>query len=129
MKKMISGIGFCMLIFFLGCGFLFSYEISVLKERIQDLEIESEWIGKQVAAASSSENQIILQEEGNEEESFIVKVKEDYLAVYRTKDNQLFETTDIPMTALSSEEQAEVLAGKEIYGKEALYSFLENYSS
>lgn len=157
MRKMISGIGFCMLIFFLSCSFSFRYELSTLKERMKDLEAESEWIGKQVSTSpfrknekyifesydeesgtikqqiyhlsSYSKNQIILQEETKDSETFLIKVKDDYLAVYQTKNNQLFETTNIPVTILPPEEQAEVLAGKEIVGTEELYSFLENYSS
>ena len=44
-------------------------------------------------------------------------------------DMQLFETTNIPIEVLPSDEQVQVLAGKEVTGTEALYSFLENYSS
>lgn len=59
----------------------------------------------------------------------MIKVKDDYLAVYKKADRQLFETTNIPIEALPSDEQVQVLAGKEVTGTEALYSFLENYSS
>jgi hypothetical protein len=41
----------------------------------------------------------------------------------------LYETTNIPKEALPSDEQVQVLAGKEVTGTEALYSFSENYSS
>ena len=79
---------------------------------------------------SYGENQIVLQkEEPDNQEIFLIKVKDDYLAVYKKADRQLFETTNIPIEALPSDEQVQVLAGKEVTGTEALYSFLENYSS
>jgi len=79
---------------------------------------------------SYGENQIVLQkEEPDNQEVFLIKVKDDYLAVYKKADRQLFETTNIPIEALPSDEQVQVLAGKEVTGTEALYSFLENYSS
>ena len=158
MKKIISGIGFFLFVFLIGMSAFFEREVSDLKERIQDLETESDWIGKQVSAVpfdqnkkyvfesydeengrmtqqvyrlySYNENQIVLQkEEADNQEVFLIKVKDDYLAVYKKADRQLFETTNIPMEALPLEEQVKVLAGKEVTGTEALYSFLENYSS
>ena len=79
---------------------------------------------------SYGENQIVLQkEEPDNQEIFLIKVKDDYLAVYKKADMQLFETTNIPIEVLPSDEQVQVLAGKEVTGTEALYSFLENYSS
>ena len=79
---------------------------------------------------SYGENQIVLQkEEPDNQEIFLIKVKDDYLAVYKKADMQLFETTNIPIEVLPLDEQVQVLAGKEVTGTEALYSFLENYSS
>ncbi len=158
MKKIISGIGFFLFVLIIGNGIISYCEVSGLKERIQDLETESDWIGKQVSAVpfdqnkkyvfesydeksgtikqqiyqihAYGENQIVLQkEETDNQEVFLIKVEDDYLAVYKKADNQLFETTNIPMEALPLDEQAQVLAGKEVMGTEALYSFLENYSS
>ena len=158
MKKIISGIGFFLSALVIGNGIVSYCEVSGLKERIQDLETESDWIGKQVSAApfnqnkkyvfesydeksvsvkqqvyrihSYGENQIVLQkEEPDNQEIFLIKVKDDYLAVYKKADMQLFETTNIPIEVLPSDEQVQVLAGKEVTGTEALYSFLENYSS
>ena len=51
MKKIISGIGFFLSALVIGNGIVSYCEVSGLKERIQDLETESDWIGKQVSAA------------------------------------------------------------------------------
>ena len=124
MKKIISGIGFFLSALVIGNGIVSYCEVSGLKERIQDLETESDRIH------SYGENQIVLQkEEPDNQEIFLIKVKDDYLAVYKKADMQLFETTNIPIEVLPSDEQVQVLAGKEVTGTEALYSFLENYSS
>ena len=48
MKKIISGIGFFLSALVIGNGIVSYCEVSGLKERIQDLETESDWIGKQV---------------------------------------------------------------------------------
>lgn len=115
MKKIISGIGFFLSALVIGNGIVSYCEVSGLKERIQDLETESDWIGKQVSAApfnqnkkyvfesydeksgsvkqqvyrihSYGENQIVLQkEEPDNQEIFLIKVKDDYLAVYKKAD-------------------------------------------
>ena len=45
MKKIISGIGFFLSALVIGNGIVSYCEVSGLKERIQDLETESDWIG------------------------------------------------------------------------------------
>ncbi|MGN0398917.1 MAG: hypothetical protein ACI4EO_02200 [Blautia sp.] len=162
MKRIFYGIGFFFAVFFLICGFLMSYQLAGLQERINRLEEESTAMGKQVSALPISKNsslifesynpdsgkmekntyrifsysqeQMILRQElsPNEEAQFAgytIRVKNDYLTVYKTEDGSFFEDTDIPLRALPIREQAEVLAGKEIKGLNELYSFLENYSS
>ena len=49
--------------------------------------------------------------------------------VYENKTGTVFESTDIPLEALPSELQAEVLLGKNLKNLDELYNFLENYSS
>ena len=56
MKKIISGIGFFLSALVIGNGIVSYCEVSGLKERIQDLETESDWIGKQVSAAPFNQN-------------------------------------------------------------------------
>ena len=138
MKKIISGIGFFLSALVIGNGIVSYCEVSGLKERIQNKKYvfesydeKSGSVKQQVYRIHSyGENQIVLQkEEPDNQEIFLIKVKDDYLAVYKKADMQLFETTNIPIEVLPSDEQVQVLAGKEVTGTEALYSFLENYSS
>lgn len=56
MKKIISGIGFFLSALVIGNGIVSYCEVSGLKERIQDLETESDWIGKQVSAVPFNQN-------------------------------------------------------------------------
>ena len=83
---------------------------------------------------SYSEEQMVLRQElsPNQEAqvaNYTIRVKNDYLTVYKTKDGSFFEDTDIPLRALPPVEQAAVLAGQEVQGLDELYSFLEIYSS
>lgn len=90
---------------------------------------------KRYRVASYANNQVILREEAEDslsvekETKYRICMEDGCLVVYLADGGELFEYTDIPLEALPSEEQAEVLGGKEITGTEELYSFLENYSS
>lgn len=161
MKRIFYSVGLFFAVFFLSCGFFLSYQISSLRDRMNQLERESALVGKQVSAnpfsrdsdyifesydresgqvekkryriASYANSQVILREETESDSEtssgYRICVEDGCLVVYLLEDGQVFEYTDIPLEALPGEEQAEVLAGKEIHDTHELYSFLENYSS
>ena len=66
MKKIISGIGFFLSALVIGNGIVSYCEVSGLKERIQDLETESDWIGKQVSAVPFNQNKKYVFESQND---------------------------------------------------------------
>ena len=85
--------------------------------------------------SSYADNQVVLRQElgdmsaSDQETRYCVRMENGSLVVDLEDGKEVFEYTDIPLEALPSEEQAEVLGGKEIVGTDELYSFLENYSS
>lgn len=60
---------------------------------------------------------------------FYLKERDGYLAIYRGDGTTLYETTDIPLSLLPEALQQEIRAGKSVESEQALYDFLENYSS
>ncbi|MEI3525942.1 MAG: hypothetical protein V8Q27_07360 [Eubacteriales bacterium] len=60
---------------------------------------------------------------------FYLKERDGYLAIYREDGTTLYETTDIPLSLLPEALQQEIRAGKSVESEQALYDFLENYSS
>lgn len=156
-KKIIYGIGCFLAVLFLGTGMFLSYQINVLRDRMEELEENTALARQEVSALADSKNQdfiferyegdelvrehyrmtaygadrIVLRQEPEEslEEGYLVKVRDGVLVVYENKTGTVFESTDIPLEALPSELQAEVLLGKNLKNLDELYNFLENYSS
>ena len=156
-KKIIYGIGCFLAVLFLGTGMFLSYQINVLRDRMEELEENTALARQEVSALADSKNQdfiferyegeelvrehyrmtaygadrIILRQEPEEslEEGYLVKVRDGVLVVYENKTGTVFESTDIPLEALPSELKAEVLLGKNLKNLDELYNFLENYSS
>ena len=60
---------------------------------------------------------------------FYLKEKDGCLAIYREDGTTLYETTDIPLSLLPEALQQEIRTGKSVESEQALYDFLENYSS
>ncbi|HJC64658.1 MAG TPA: hypothetical protein H9753_13775 [Candidatus Blautia merdavium] len=157
MKKIIYGIGCFLAVLFLGTGMFLSYQINVLRDRMEELEENTALARQEVSALADSKNQdfiferyegeelvrehyrmtaygadrIVLRQEPEEslEEGYLVKVRDGVLVVYENKTGTVFESTDIPLEALPSELKAEVLLGKNLKNLDELYNFLENYSS
>lgn len=156
-KKIIYGIGCFLAVLFLGTGMFLSYQINVLRDRMEELEENTALARQEVSALADSKNQdfiferyegeelvrehyrmtaygadrIVLRQEPEEslEEGYLVKVRDGVLVVYENKTGTVFESTDIPLEALPSELKAEVLLGKNLKNLDELYNFLENYSS
>ena len=67
--------------------------------------------------------------EPEEQKDFCLQVENGYVVVYRECESQVYEYTDIPLEALPTELQSQVLLGKVLHSQDELYNFLENYSS
>ncbi len=79
-----------------------------------------------------------IEEEGQEflventavQSEFILCLVDGYVQVYRTEDmREMYMSTGIHMEDLPEATIKEILEGKKILGEEALYFFLESYSS
>lgn len=158
MKRIIYGVGCFLIVLFFTVGFLITYQITDLKDRIYALE-ETHASAKQQASVpavnyknktfvlehyqdgilqkdsfklySYGTDKVVFRQEETpaKQAGFQLQVAEGYIVVYENSQNQVFEYTDIPLEALPKELQSEVLLGKQVETVDELYSFLENYSS
>lgn len=64
-----------------------------------------------------------------EEEGFYLMVADHYVIVYKADRKTIYMNTDILLSSLSSELQAEIIRGKYMEDERTLYNFLESYSS
>ena len=60
---------------------------------------------------------------------YVLGEQDGYVIVYYADGRTVYSVTDIPVEYLSPELQREISAGKPIASEEALYNFLESYSS
>ena len=75
-------------------------------------------------------NQEILKESTVVQSEFILSLVDGYVQVYRIEDMQeMYMSTGIHMDELPEATIKEILEGKKVLSEEALYFFLESYSS
>lgn len=158
MKRIIYGVGCFFVVIFFSVGFLITYQITDLKDRIYALEETNVSAKQQVSVpivnnknktfvlehyedgklqkesfkiSSYGIDKVVFRQEAVpvKEEGYKLQVEEGYVVVYENSENQVFEYTDIPLESLPQELQSEVLLGKQIETIDELYNFLENYSS
>ena len=159
MKRIICGVGCFLVVLFLSTGFIFTYQITDLKDRIYTLE-ETNASAKQQASvpvdnknktfvlehyedgqlktesfkiSSYGTEKIVFRQEDNpyktEKTGYRLYVEEGYIVVYDNAEDKVFEYTGIPFEVLPEDLQSQVLLGKNIESADELYNFLENYSS
>lgn len=63
------------------------------------------------------------------EKSFYLMVADHFIVVYEEDGQSLYMNTDILLESLPDSLQREIIAGKHVESEEALYQFLESYSS
>lgn len=68
-------------------------------------------------------------ETATEAYEFVLVNNDNYVAVYRLPENEIYEYTDVIMDVLPAELQEEIQRGKYLRNEEELYNFLENYTS
>ncbi len=80
--------------------------------------------------AFSKDRVVICKYYKNEEEHvYYLMVADHFVVVYEADRETIYMNTDILLSDLSESLQAEIIQGKRIEGEEALYNFLESYSS
>ena len=85
--------------------------------------------GRAEDTADGTEDETV--ESGNVYESpkYYIKQSDDYLTVYIAATDEVYFETDIPAADLPNDLKEEAAKGIEFYDLEAVYSFLESYSS
>ena len=99
-------------------------------ERYEDGELKREAYR---ISAYGTDHVVLRQEKAGtgpeEQKDFCLQVENGYVVVYQEGESQVYEYTDIPLEALPTELQSQVLLGKVLHSQDELYNFLENYSS
>lgn len=118
------GILFCCCLLLLGAAYQFSFQYAkhrALEEAQIKEEIKRE-AGREVRMAAA---------EGStgEDEVYVLKDLNGFIAVYKADGKTVFEYTSIVAADLPEEVRKEIEKGKEIRTVQKLYGFLENYSS
>jgi cell division protein FtsB len=119
MRKLIYGIGIFLYLLVLSSAFYQSYQVGELKAQIRDMEEENTKL--------QAENEKITVEAATAKGGFYLREQDGYVYVY--EGDQLYEVTNILMESLPKSLQEEIKAGKYLESQQALYNFLENYSS
>ncbi len=98
-------------------------------ELVESLPAENQ--PSQTAAGEDVQDKEGLDREENqtEEYQFVLVNNNNYVAVYKLPENEIYEYTDVILDVLPEELQEEIRAGKYLKGEEELYNFLENYTS
>lgn len=117
--RYIIGFSAVFLLFFLllTAGYRISYEHVMDKQAVKDEITGTESIAAEGEAVNS------------DDEVYILRELQGYVAVYLEDEKTIFEITDIPVNTLPEEVQQELAEGKRIESVSDLYAFLENYSS
>ncbi len=80
--------------------------------------------------AFSKDRVVVCKYYKNEEEHvYYLMVADHFVVVYEADRETIYMNTDILLSDLDESLQAEIIQGKRIEGEEALYNFLESYSS
>ncbi|WP_346910718.1 hypothetical protein [Faecalicatena orotica] len=111
--------GVFLLVSAIGIGYQLSYKLALDR---QQARVESE-IPKQNTESVTTKG------EATKNEGYYICELHGYVVVYLYDKKTIFEVTNIPLTDLPEEVQEEIRGAKYMETEEALYGFLENYSS
>lgn len=118
-------IGFFMAVFLvaslLGIGYQVSYQY-VMDRHQQMAQVES-------IPELPEEKIITTKGTAKKNEGYYLCELQGYVVVYLSDHETIYEMTEIPLTILPENVQAEIEAGKFVETEKELYGFLENYSS
>lgn len=123
MKKTVSICILCVL----ALAILIGIFCSIRKEKIHDVPEENNLAQEQVTEETTEE--ILSSMQVEPAFSYVMVEEAGYLVVYERDMQQIFLETRIPYSKLDDKLQKEISAGKKFETEEAVYDFLENYSS
>lgn len=123
MKKTVSICILCVL----ALAILIGIFCSIRKEKSYDVPEENNLAQEQVTEEATEE--ILSSMQVEPAFSYVMVEEAGYLVVYERDMQQIFLETRIPYSKLDDKLQKEISAGKKFETEEAVYDFLENYSS
>lgn len=123
MKKTVSICILCVL----APAILIGIFCSIRKEKSYDVPEENNLAQEQVTEETTEE--ILSSMQVEPVFSYVMVEEAGYLVVYERDMQQIFLETRIPYSKLDDKLQKEISAGKKFETEEAVYDFLENYSS
>ena len=123
MKKTVSICILCVL----ALAILIGIFCSIRKEKNYDVPEENNLAQEQVTEEATEE--ILSSMQVEPVFSYVMVEEAGYLVVYERDMQQIFLETRIPYSKLDDKLQKEISAGKKFETEEAVYDFLENYSS
>lgn len=123
MKKTVSICILCVL----ALAILIGIFCSIRKEKSYDVPEENNLAQEQVTEETTEE--ILSSMQVEPVFSYVMVEEAGYLVVYERDMQQIFLETRIPYSKLDDKLQKEISAGKKFETEEAVYDFLENYSS
>lgn len=123
MKKTVSICILCVL----ALAILIGIFCSIRKEKIHDVPEKNNLAQEQVTEETTEE--ILSSMQVEPVFSYVMVEEAGYLVVYERDMQQIFLETRIPYSKLDDKLQKEISAGKKFETEEAVYDFLENYSS
>ncbi len=92
-------------------------------------ELEQGFQTVELTAFSKDRIVICKYYKSEEEKEFYLMVADHFVVVYEADKKTLYMNTDILLESLDESLQAEIMKGKYMESEEALYNFLESYSS
>ncbi len=92
-------------------------------------ELEQGFQAVELTAFSKDRIVICKYYKSEEEKEFYLMVADHFVVVYEADKKTLYMNTDILLESLDESLQAEIMKGKYMESEEALYNFLESYSS
>ncbi len=120
------GIGFFATVLILALAVTFAYQFSY---RIAREKAEERIQAKEEAKQVQTEETVTADGHALKEDCYYLKNVNGYVAVFLSDKETVYEYTDIICEELPKKVQEELVNGKYIETQEALYGFLENYSS
>ncbi len=120
------GIGFFATVLLLALAVTFACQFSY---KIAREKAEKRIKAKEEAASAQAEESVTADGHALKEDCYYLKNVNGYVAVFLSDKKTVYEYTDIFCEELPEKIQEELVKGKYIETQEALYGFLENYSS
>lgn len=116
MRKLIYSVSVFMFLFVLSSAFYNSYQVSLLRDQVKELE-------------ELQDSQTLTVGTPTTLSGYYLKETEGKVCVFRGDKVTVYEQTSIPLDILPNSLQKEISQGKYLESEIELYNFLENYSS